>query len=493
MWRKATCLLAAVLLVSSWRLTAQEAGAVLDQATKALGGDVNSLQITGSGSSFTLGQSPKVDTPWPGQTVKSYTALINYAAPAMRQEIVRTQMLTPPPGVTASTVAGEQRQVGVVSGSRAWNVSADNNTTAAPAAVADRLTLLWSTPHGFLRAARASGAIVKTETAAGRKGTRVTFTAHGKNRMSGVINAQNQLEKVETWVDNAVLGDMLVETTYADYKAFGTVTFPTRIVQKTGGHPTLDLTITAVEANPAADLPVPANVESAPPPAIKVEAQKLADGVYYIIGGSHHSVALDFKDHVVVIEGPQSEARSIAVIDEVKKTIPGKPIRYLVNTHYHFDHSGGIRTYAAEGATIVTHELNKKFYERAFAAPRTINPDRLALAKKAARIETVGDRKVMTDGTRTLELLHIQGNPHNDGFLMAYLPKEKLLIEVDAWSPPAPNAPPPATPVTPAPAAVSLYENIQRLKLDVTSVVPLHGRVMTLNDLAAAVGKPRPS
>jgi glyoxylase-like metal-dependent hydrolase (beta-lactamase superfamily II) len=184
------------------------------------------------------------------------------------------------------------------------------------------------------------------------------------------------------------------------------------------------------------------------------------------------------------------EARSTAVIDEVKKTFPNKPIKYLVNTHYHFDHSGGIRTYAAEGATIVTHQLNRKFYERAFAAPRTINPDKLALAKKKATFEAVGDKKVMTDGTMTLELHHIQDNPHNDGFLMAYLPKEKLVIEVDAWTPPAPNA---TAPQTPSPASVNLYANIQRLKLDVTSVVPLHGRVMTINDFATAVGKPRPS
>jgi glyoxylase-like metal-dependent hydrolase (beta-lactamase superfamily II) len=490
MWRKMACVLAAVLLVSSWRIAAQDAGAVVDRASKAIGGEVASLQVTATGASFTLGQSPKVDTPWPGAAIKSYTAVINYATPAMRQEIVRTQLQNPPPGVFATPMSGEQRQVAVVSGDRAWNVAADNAATPAPAAVVDRLTLLWSTPHGFLRAAKASSATSKAETIGGRKLTRLAFTAHGKHRMSGLLNDQQQLEKVETWVDNPVLGDMLVETTFSDYKPFGSLTFPTRIVQKQGGHTTLDLTVSAVEANVAADIAVPPNVESAAPPPVKVEAQKLADGVWYLIGGSHHSVAVEFKDHIVVIEGPQSEARSTAVIDEVKKTIPNKPIKYLVNTHYHFDHSGGIRTYAAEGATIVTHQLNRKFYERAFAAPRTINPDKLALAKKKATFEAVGDKKVMTDGAMTLELHHIQDNPHNDGFLMAYLPKEKLLIEVDAWTPPAPNA---TAPQTPSPASVNLYENIQRLKLDVTSVVPLHGRVMTINDFATAVGKPRPS
>lgn len=485
MWRKSSCVLTAILVVGSWRLTAQDASAVLEQASKAIGGDLASIQYSGSGAAFTLGQAPRADAPWPGAALKSYTALIDYATPAMRQEIVRTRLQNPPPGVFAQPITGEQRQVLVVSGARAWNVAGENATPAL-GAVSDRLTLLWSTPHGFLRAARASGATVKAETIGGRKLTRVSFSAHGKSRMTGLLNDRHQLETIETWVDNPVLGDMPVETTFSDYKAFGAVTFPARIVQKQGGHTTLDLTITSVEPNAAADIQVPANVQQASLPAVKVEAQKLADGVFYLTGGSHHSVALDFKDHIVVIEGPQNEERSTAVIAEVKKAIPNKPIKYLVNTHYHFDHSGGIRTYAAEGATILTHELNRKFYDRASAAPRTINPDKLAAAKKSPTFESVGAKKVLTDGTRTIELHEIQGSPHNEGFLMAYLPKEKLLIEVDAWTPPAPNAPPP-TAVNPA--ALNLYENIQRLKLDVDQVVPLHGRVMKLADLATAVGK----
>ncbi len=486
MWRKTSCVLAVGLVIGSLRLTAQDANAVLDQAAKAIGGELTSIQYAGSGAAFTVGQSPRADAPWPGAALKTYTALVNYTTPAMRQEIVRVQLQNPPPGVMAQPITGEQRQVQVVSGRKAWNVAGENATPSL-GAVVDRLTLLWSTPHGFLRAAKASGASAKSETVAGRTLTRVSFTAHGKIKMTGLINEQHQIEKIETWVDNAVLGDMLVETAFSDYKPFGAVTYPGRIVQKQGGHTTLDLTIASVEANPAADIPVPANVEQATLPAVKAEAQKLADGVFYVTGGSHHSVAVEFKDHLVVIEGPQNEERSLAVIAEVKKAIPTKPIKYLVNTHYHFDHSGGIRTYAAEGATIVTHQLNRKFYDTAFAAPRTINPDKLAIAKKAATFESVGAKKVLTDSGRTIELHEIQGSPHNEGFLMAYLPKEKLLVEVDAWSPPAPNAPPPTTV---SPAALNLYENIQRLKLDVASIVPLHGRVMTMAEFAAAVGKP---
>ena len=228
--------------------------------------------------------------------------------------------------------------------------------------------------------------------------------------------------------------------------------------------------------------------------AATVQTEKVADGVYYMRGGTHHSVAVEFADHVVVIEGPLNEQRSLAVIGEVKKLIPNKPIKYLVNTHHHFDHSGGLRTYVDEGATIVTHELNKAFYEKTLSAPRTLNPDRLAQSKKKAAIETVGDKKVMTDGTRTLELHLIKDNPHNDGILMAYLPKERMLIEVDVYTPPAPNAPAPAAAAPVNPNTANLVQNIERLKLDFDKILPLHGPgVASKADLYKAAGKSAPS
>ena len=165
------------------------------------------------------------------------------------------------------------------------------------------------------------------------------------------------------------------------------------------------------------------------------------------------------------------------MIAKVKETIPNKPIKYLVNTHVHFDHSGGLRTFVDEGATIVTHEDNKPYYEKAWAAPHTINPDKLAQSKKTATFETFSDKHVLTDGSRTIEIHKIAGGGHNDAFAMIYLPKEKILIEGDAWTPPAANAPPPAAV---NPFAVNLDENITRLKLDVKQIAALHGpRVAT--------------
>jgi hypothetical protein len=129
--------------------------------------------------------------------------------------------------------------------------------------------------------------------------------------------------------------------------------------------------------------------------------------------------------------------------------------------------------------------MNKPYYERAWAAPRSLNPDKMSQANKTATFETFSDKHVLTDGKRSIEVYPIAGNGHNDAFAMVYLPAEKILMEVDAWAPPAANTPSP-----PSPFAVNLYENIQRLKLDVRQIAALHGpRVATLDDLKTAIGQ----
>src|SRR3989441_917670 len=209
--------------------------------------------------------------------------------------------------------------------------------------------------------------------------------------------------------------------------------FPAHIVRTQGGYPGLDITVSEVKANPTVDIPVPDQVRNFTPPAVKVDVQKLADSVYYLTGGTHHSVVVDQRDHIVVVEGPQDEQRSQAVIAKVKETIPNKPIRYLINTHAHFDHSGGLRPYVDEGATIVTHQMNRAYYEQAWAAPRTLNPDRLAQSKKGAMFETLTDKHGLTDGKRAIEIYPDASRVDKDGFVPVYLPAEKKLVEADAY------------------------------------------------------------
>jgi len=213
-----------------------------------------------------------------------------------------------------------------------------------------------------------------------------------------------------------------------------------------------------------------------------VKSEKAADGVWFISGESHNSVLIEMKDYLIVVEAPLGDDRSMAVIAEVKKLVPGKPIKYLVNTHHHFDHSGGVRAYAAEGATIVTHEINRPYFERAALNSWSLAPDRLAKSKKKPMFQTMGDNMVLTDGTRSVELYQIVGNAHHDGFVMAYLRKEKLLIEADAYTPRA-------VPKTPDPFSVNLAANVQRLRIDVDKILPLHGQIVPYGELLKAIGK----
>jgi glyoxylase-like metal-dependent hydrolase (beta-lactamase superfamily II) len=207
---------------------------------------------------------------------------------------------------------------------------------------------------------------------------------------------------------------------------------------------------------------------------------------WYLAGGTHRSVLVEMKDYLVVVEGPQNDDRAVAVIEEVKRLVPNKPIKYVVNSHHHFDHAGGLGAFVAGGATVITHAINKPFFEQAFAAPRTINPDKLAQSGKKAVIETLDDKLVLRDETRTLELHHIKDNAHDDGLIMAYLPQEKLLIEADAYTPPAPNTPYPAQA---NPFSVNLAGNIERLQLQVEQILPLHGRIVPLAELMKAIGR----
>ncbi len=457
--------------------------AVSAEALKA--SDTPAISVDGTGRWFQFGQAPAPGAAWPAFAVSRFHADIDYATQAARVQITRRQINEPG---RERPAAVDQSVDQYVVGNQAWNRAVAPTgapaapATAQPAAVEERAAEIWATPQGFVRAALANQA----STRATRDGTEVSFSVGGKARYVGLLNGRGQVERVQTWIDNPVLGDTLVETLFSDYQDFGGLQFPAHIVRSEGGFPVLDIQVSTVQRNPALDLAVPAEVAAARPPAVTVTSNKLADGVYYLTGGTHHSVLIEQRDHLVLVEAPLNEARSLAVIAKAREIAPGKPIKYVVNTHVHFDHSGGLRTLVDEGATVVTLAANKPYLEAAWAAPRTLNPDRLSTSGKPARFETFSGKHVLTDGQRAIEIDEIAGNGHNDAFALVYLPAEKILVEADAYTPAAANAPVPAPA---SPYTVNLYQNILRLKLDVTQIAALHGpRAVTLADLRTAVG-----
>jgi len=469
-------LLTAVLLLSPIGADAQDSRAALETVAKALGATgLKSIEFQGGGTFFWAGQSYNAGTAWPQFNVRSLTRTVNYDTASLREEMVRTRTLEPPKG-GGPYVRGEHKAVAFLSGDHAWNVAGEA-VTPAPIALAERQFLLWSTPHGVVKAAMAGKATLQGRT--------ITFGVPGSFKAMATLDAANLVERVDGTVANPVLGDMAVTVSYADYRDFGGVKFPTKIRQTVGGLPALELTVTEVKPNPAADMPVPDSVRQAGNPYVKVTTQKAADGVWYLTGGSHHSVVIEMKDHLIVVESPLNDERALAILAEIRK-LSSKPIRYLVVSHHHFDHSGGVRAFAGEGVTLVTHDLAKTYFEKVVAAPATVSPDHLAKSgKKAAAVEGVRDRRSLTDGTRTVEVRHIAGSLHADDLLMVYLPKEKFLIEADAYTPPAPNA----TPMTPPSAfTVNLVENITKQGLAVDQILPLHGRMVPVAELQKAAG-----
>ena len=479
MWKKSILVLVAFVLAPRLGY-GQETKTELDGVSKAMG-EVKSLQYSGSGAFFSFGQSFTPGEPWPRFGLKSYTRTIEYETPSMRDEVVRAEG-DPVARGGGLPIPGGQRLTTAVSGTLAWGQLAEGPVNPALAAVGDRLHQLWITPHGLIKAALKYNATVQMQEEGGKK-PMISFTVPGQFKVRAVVNDKNLIEKVESWNTNPVLGDMPTETVYADYKDFGGVQFPTKITQKQGGFPTLDLTINEVTPNAPANIQPPDNVRQA---SIKVQADKVADGVWYLTGGTHHSVLVEMSDHLVVIEGPLDDARANAVIAEVKNLVPNKPIKYVVNSHHHFDHSGGLGAFAAEGATIITHDSNRAFLEQSLAASRSIHPDKLAQSGKKATVEGMPDKRVLRDATHSVELYRIQDNTHAEGLIMAYLPKEKLLVEADLYTPAPPNTAPPAQP---NPASVNLYDNIERLNLAVDQILPLHGRKVPLAELQQWIGK----
>lgn len=437
--------------------------------------DTRTFQFTANGTSFSLGQSTSPAAAWPRQFVKSLTRVYDFTAASMRDEWVRMAGET-------QTIGPEQQLVQVVSGDHAWNV-AGKDMLPRFWEVNERRHYMWTSPHGVMRAAFANNATTTKQTVEGRQMTVISFVEKGKQKVIAYANDQNAIERVESWYGHPVSGDIKVVTHYGPYRDFAGVKFPTKIIQYQDGLITLDLTVTAVRANPSVNIEVPEDVRTNPAP---VKSEKVADGVWYITGGSHHSGLIEMKDYSIVVEGPQSDLRSNAVMAEVKKLVPNKPIKYLVNTHHHFDHAGGVRAYAAEGATIVTHEINRPYFEKAVVNSHSYSPDKLAQSGKKPLFQTMGDNMVLTDGVRTVELYQISGNGHHDGIIMAYLRKEKLLIEADVFTPGPPGAEPPKVP---NPFSVNLEANVRRLNLEVERILPLHGRIVPYGELLSAIGK----
>ena len=468
---------------------AQDGKTAIANAQRALG-DLRSITYSGSAKDVAFQQCGAnaaammcQATHDPMRPINNYIRVVDLMAPASRHTGTTNNIgaggsTTVSPGTFFQQVTPPQADV-----SQPWATSLE----------------FYITPWGFLKGAAEHNATASRRRIDGRNYTVLTWSPavkapSGRNYViNGYVNEQNVVDRVETWLGENIMGDMHILATYTGWKDFGGVMAPSKIVQTRGGWPYFEVAVTAAKAHPAdaatlAPPPAPAAPGGAPggaAPALTVTSEKLGEGLYRLTTGpgSYDSVIVEFRDHVMMLEAGQSEARGLAYIAETKRLIPNKPIRYVVNTHPHADHTGGLPALVAEGATIVTQTNNQAFLEKALNTPRTLLNDTLARNPRKARIEAVAEKKVYSDGARTIEIYHAAPAPHSNGLLIAYIPREKVLFQGDFSLPAAGQ---PANDHVKA-----LVPIVERLKLDFDRYINVHTSAapQTRADLWKAVGK----
>ena len=542
MFRKVAVLVLCIAFFSV-SASAQDAKTVIANATTAMG-SLNSITYSGTAKDVAFQQCGPNSTSVicqgmhdPMRPITNYVRVIDLAGPTSRHG--GATMNAPGGGATGPPAAGTF-----------FAQVTPQQTDVAQPWTANSVEF-YITPWGFLKGAAANNATASRRRLDGKNYTVLSWMPTSKAPsganyvVNGWVNEQNMVERVETWLGDNLMGDMQILALYTDWKDFGGVKAPAKIVQTRGGWPFFEVTVTGAKGNPpdvatlvpapppaagrggggappagggrgapAAGAPpagggrgAPAAAQGAPagvgrgapgavPPvpgaaapaaggrgqaAAPTPPEKLGEGLWRTTNG-YNSLIIDFKDYIMVLEAGGNEAQTIAMIAEAKRLVPNKPIRYVMNTHPHSDHTAGLPTMVAEGATIITHKNNEEFFERALSTPRTLLTDTLAKNPKKVKVETVGDKRTYSDGTRVVEFHHVPGAPHSNGLMIAYIPKEKVLFQGDFS----------VNPGQPANDHVkALVPVLEKLNLDFDRYINVHAPAapQTKKDVWASVGK----
>ena len=453
----------------------------IDDAMEAIGGRsrveaVKTLTLEGEGVNYNLGQDMKPEASGQQFAVTGYKRQIDIANGRQRIEQTRT------PKFAFFQGPQPQTQIQGLDGAIAFNVNPQGQPArVAPLAETDRQHDLYHHPLQLLRSTLDPKTTVANVRSVGTTRQADITTAAGPT-VTLTIDAAGEALSASSKAYHPNLGDVVMTTTFGDFQDVNGLRLPARFSTTVDDFRTAELRAERQTIDTeVGDLTTPAPIAGSRPPAppINVVVQPVGKGVWLLAGGSHHTALIEFSDHLMLIDAPQSEARTLAVIAKAKEMVPNKPLTQVVTTHHHFDHTAGLRAAIAEGMDVITHAGNKEWVEKIASRPHTIQPD--TLAKKPTRlvVDTVDDEKQFSDQTMAVHLYHVAGNPHSDTMLMAYIPRERVLIQVDAYSPGA----------GPHLYAANLLENIRNRNLRVDKIVPLHGAVGTMADMVKAVGE----
>jgi glyoxylase-like metal-dependent hydrolase (beta-lactamase superfamily II) len=460
---------------------------IVADTAAALGGTerlqaVRTLIQEGEGVHYYLGQDVRPHAS--GQTFKvsEYRRTLDVGNRRARTELTRT------PTFLYFQGQHPQKQVQGIDGDVGYNIGVSGTATRVSDTVArERQLEFYHHPLTLLRAALVSGATVTDERRDGQLRT-AHISLASNHRFILTVDERGLPLRIASPTAHPNLGDVLFTTEFSNYGEVNGLRLPARISMKVDDFTTAEITLTAQRMDESVDAAAPAAAASAQPartPEPVVVPEDVAPGVWRMAGQSHHSALIEFRDYLLLIDAPQSEARALSVIAKARDLRPGKPLTTLVTTHHHFDHTAGVRAAIAEGLTVITHKDNREFFEEIARRPHTIVPDALAKTPRQLRVVTVDGEMTIEDASRRLVLYHVPGHQHSATMLVAYLPRERVLIEVDTFIPNVPSNP------YIVGSARTMVEQVKKRNLQIDRIVPLHFTIEPFNVLVKAAADPK--
>jgi glyoxylase-like metal-dependent hydrolase (beta-lactamase superfamily II) len=457
----------------------------VESAAEALGGKekivaVKTLVIEGSGIAPNIGQNPHPEGPLPTWWIPEFKRSIDLAKTQARTEQHRI-------GMFPFALPTDQRQNQGLDGDVAFNVNAEGHAQRAPdAAVADRRIEMLGTPVTIVRAALDPDAKLSAPRKKGKEELIDITTAKG-DKLTLALDGTTHLPASVSWMTASEnLGDVVNTTSFEDYETVSGIQLPKRYVTKIDfrGWTSGDFRVSKnIVDGDVGDLAAPAAVKSAAAPAapvISVEAQEVAKGIWWLAGtGNAFSILFEFDDHLTLFEAPTSEARTKAVIDKARATVPNKPLTEVIVTHHHFDHTGGLRTAVAEGLTVISHQGNESIFKEMTSRKATLKPDLLTKSRKTLKFRGMDDTLVLKDKSMEVDLFRLHDNTHSPYLIAAFVPRDNLLVQGDlidmGWAQ--------------HPWAENYRQNLAMRKIHFAKDIPVHGRIATFDEEMAALAE----
>jgi glyoxylase-like metal-dependent hydrolase (beta-lactamase superfamily II) len=458
---------------------------VISGAAGALGGEdrilaVKTLAMEGSGIAPNMGQNPFPEGPLPTWWVPDFRRSIDLANGRARTEQHRVAMFP-------FALATDLRQNQSLDGDVAFNINAQGLAQrAGDAAAVDRRIEMLGTPVTIVRAALDFAAKVGAPRKQGN-GEVVDITTARGDKLKLKVDGATHLPVSVSWMSASEnLGDVVNTTSFDDYETVSGIQLPRHYVTKidfrdwTSGD--FRVSKNTVDGD-VGDLAAPAAVKSSAAPqqpAISVDVQQVGKGIWWLAGnGNAFSILFEFDDHLTLFEAPTSEARTKAVIDKARSTVPAKPLTEVIVTHHHFDHTGGLRTAVAEGLTIISHYGNQGIFKEVTSREATLKPDLLAKSSKTLKFRGMGDTLVLKDKSMEVMLFRLLDNTHSPYLIAAYVPRDNLLVQGDLIDMGWPQHP----------WAENYRKNLAVHKIHFAKDIPVHGRIATFDEEMAALAE----